>query len=277
MCACFYFNIIIILGIEKAKVFEMKQRIAYDYFNEDFLYPENISISFTAYKAKTQLSLGNLRNAYKLPQNQCGYWKDHNFYNYKNDKLKTKYYRFTKKERQLERSQDDLLGVLVMTGDSVTREFYNSTIKSGLCENVFQSCLLNSHHLYKDYSPKEHNDFDPKRYIKDQFTGLFDNLILSSNKSYLVINFGLHLLGRLSFRDSMKVFQLFLKTLVEMKERIGVHNFPTVIWKTTTPPHLEAIPRSFTFRFLTRPVRINSFLFRDSNLIISENLLLLFF
>ena len=87
--------------------------------------------------------------------------------------------------------------------------------------------------MYKKIDMKlqkgEGHDLDLKEYIEYQIADRFNTLGNETNCFY-VGNFGLHTLMRISFTEIKAAFQLFLRTIKELKKKIGEKDFPTVIY-----------------------------------------------
>ena len=107
----------------------------------------------------------------------------------------------------------------------------------------------------KDAHVYDGKDFNASRFINDiRIDILAENM--RTNKSYLVINFGLHVIMALPFHKAKGLFQSFLKMVRELRNEHGLDEIPRIIWKTTTPPMPEAHEMHIAhLRFLTRQVR----------------------
>lgn len=198
-----------------------------------------------------------------VSENHCGYWKKRDFHVADSEESSAK---STPKSNMKNQSNSLNLHTLMIYGDSMGKRFLESINKTGVCDHFFKSCRLAYIWIYKQKGVKDAHiydgqDFDPNRFLNDIKINLVESS-MRTNKSYFVINFGLHVIMALSFEKAKQLFRSFLVMLDNLKKVYGARNFPHVIWKTTSPPRQEFYQRNVAHvRFLTRPVSIFEFHF----------------
>ena len=154
------------------------------------------------------------------------------------------------------------LNTLWFLGDSVTRALWDSSYTRALCKRVFKKCKQTYIWLYEGEKLGPRNvglKFNISRFLEPLYK-IFLQPEMKSNRSVIVINFGLHVTMTLNFSEYRKLLDTFLKVLDSYRKRGNTTVVPQVVWKTTTLSHKENIKQwNVTHtRFLTNH-RINLF------------------
>lgn len=220
---------------------------------KDFLFDRSSTIEFLVEEIREEPDF-KIEDFRGLPRNKCGYWKSRYFHTI-GDQKKTSSYNLINNYR----TNKTKLGTLLVGGDSVLRNFYHNLKDHGVCKDFFKVCRNHYSWINKRIDQRIkwpiEKELNLTEFIQHQFVEQLTSDLLS-NKSYILINFGLHLILRASFDECKNAFILFIKTLSNLKRDFGDSHFPKIIWKSTSPSRLEVVKPATFFRFMTRPVSI---------------------
>jgi len=137
------------------------------------------------------------------------------------------------------------LDTLIVYGDSLGVRFFGS-IQNTLCRSLFTQCRNVYLWVYikgkYNTDHEEVNLFDNKDFNQDYFINDIKDSFqkLPTNRSVMLINFGLHYVMSFELKKCKELFLIFIKLVTTLKLEKG-NNFPLIIWKTTTPPQLEQL------------------------------------
>ena len=151
-------------------------------------------------------------------------------------------------------------GALIFYGDSMQVRFYKSLVYKSLCKKVFSQCKLVYVWNYKHFPGEDifgiaGKPFNRSQFLAEMRSSLTDRRMRNAHSLFLV-NFGLHTIMTLSFEEAKDLFRHFLATVDAVRKENGGKDFGRIVWKNTTPPHVEhskKINVTHT-RFLTKKV-----------------------
>ena len=151
---------------------------------------------------------------------------------------------------------DQKFETLWIYGDSVSQRWWDSSFRKDVCKQLFKFCFHTYTFTYaeRDFN-KSHIDFglpfNKSRFL-DPIRIVLDDPHMKSQRSILVINFGIHLILSLNFTELRDTVDRFAQ-LIEKKRLAGEDAFPRVIWRTTTStiPETRHLRNTFSARFLT--------------------------
>ena len=145
---------------------------------------------------------------------------------------------------------------LWLVGDSQARRWFNSQSCKDLCKMMFQICkrTISYTYLFEKIDHKKNNigrEFNFTRFF-EPIKEIFDSEMIT-NKSVVIVNFGLHLVMSLNFSQCQRVVDDFADMITTLRNKKGLNNMPYVIWKTSTFTALEegSFRDSTHSRFLT--------------------------
>ncbi|XP_057301004.1 uncharacterized protein LOC130635633 [Hydractinia symbiolongicarpus] len=149
-----------------------------------------------------------------------------------------------------QRNVTERRNTLWVYGDSVGMRFFKYLKNNHSICHYFNQCEYTYAWVYPndmDLSKNAHKDFNETITLA-RFESILTNKKMASNRSTLLINFGLHVMMELSFHEACQLFLNFIK----LKNKLGKkQEMPKIIWKTTTPVHDKRKNMDAT-RFLTK-------------------------
>lgn len=164
-------------------------------------------------------------------------------------------------ENPVDYSSKEKLETLWFLGDSLTYRMWDSSFSRVLCKQAFKRCKKTYTWVYElgkqGESKKPINaglKFNQTRFFQPLHS-ILNSSDMKSNRSVVLINFGLHLLKSLNFSEYQEILEKFVTILDQYKRKENNAGIPTFIWKTTTLTHKENTKRwNIThMRFLTNP------------------------
>ena len=150
---------------------------------------------------------------------------------------------------------DKSFDTLWVYGDSLSHRWWGSPFGIDICKRLFKYC---NHTYTYTYAKREFNtshisfgfSFNISRFFNPIEIAL-DDAHMQSERSVLLINFGIHLILSLNFTELKNVVDKFAE-LIEVK-RSSERTLPRIVWKTTTGafPEINDLPNKLSARFLT--------------------------
>lgn len=141
------------------------------------------------------------------------------------------------------------LDTLWFLGDSVTYRLWDSSYTRVLCRQAFKNCKKTYTWVYeigKSGEKKRPNNvglaFNKTKFFAPLYA-IFNQPDMKSNRSVVVINFGLHIIMTLNFSDYKILIKDFIKVLDHYRALENQTSVPQIIWKTTTMSHKENTER----------------------------------
>ena len=146
------------------------------------------------------------------------------------------------------------LDTLWFLGDSIIYRLWNSSLTRVLCRKAFKSCKKTYTWVYEvgknvcKRGPRNFGlKFNQSRFLLP-LIAIFAKPEMKSNRSVLVINFGLHIVMTLRFSEYKSLMDAFIERLGFYREQENRSVVPQILWKTTTLSHKE----NTKHRYLTR-------------------------
>jgi len=144
------------------------------------------------------------------------------------------------------KNKNKSLDTLLIYGDSLSMYFYHSIKKKDICKDLFKTCKNVHTWIYaRGRYPQDQTQYmtniiyDDKDFNEtiffDGITHALKDLSLHSNKSVVLINFGLHIIKCLQYERMKNLFIQFLDYIDEFKRTLGT-SAPLFIWKSVTQP-----------------------------------------
>ena len=141
------------------------------------------------------------------------------------------------------------LDTLWFLGDSVTYRLWDSSYTRVLCRQAFKKCKKTYTWVYeigKSGEKKRPNNvglaFNKTKFF-EPLHAIFNQPDMKSNRSVVIVNFGLHIIMSLNFSDYKILIKDFIKVLDQYKRLKNQTSVPQIIWKTTTMSHKENTER----------------------------------
>ena len=164
--------------------------------------------------------------------NPNGFWKN-----------KKTFVNFRQCTQQPYTRHNGYLDTLLIFGDSLGRNFYNSINKSSMCKTLFKKCKLiytwaYVRFKYFNYTEEllyDNEDFNETLFLRGISESIMQDRDMKSKNSGVVFNFGLDIVRSLSLTKSMKLFDKLVKLLKAIQVTLK-EDAPYFIWKTTTSP-----------------------------------------
>ena len=145
----------------------------------------------------------------------------------------------------VEYSHNAKLETLWFLGDSLTYRFWDSSYTRVLCRTVFKNCKYTYTWVYKIDSGEGRKEpinvglkFNQTRFF-EPLHSILNRTSMKSNRSVVVINFGLHLVMSLNFSQYKNVIEEFVGIVEQYRSKQKNDTIPQFIWKTTTLSHKE--------------------------------------
>jgi len=137
------------------------------------------------------------------------------------------------------KNKNKSLDTLLVYGDSLSMYFFDSIKRKSICKDLFKTCKKLRTWIYaRDRYPQK-NIYDDKDFNEtiffDGVTHALKNISMHSNKSVVLINFGIHIIKCLQLQRMKNLFLLFLAYIDELKRKLG-SAAPLFIWKSITQP-----------------------------------------
>ncbi|XP_057302703.1 uncharacterized protein LOC130636872 [Hydractinia symbiolongicarpus] len=189
-------------------------------------------------KIRTRVNMNDLACTYINPRH--GYWKLSGG--------KEEYIAKMKPIKQ--RNVTENRNTLWVYGDSVGMRFFKYLKTNHSICRYFNHCENTYAWIYPifpDLIKNGHKDFN-ETITLTRFESILTNIKMASNRSILLINFGLHVMMDLSFHEASQLFLNFIKLKNKLKK---TQEMPKIIWKTTTPV-LDKKKYMDANRFLTK-------------------------
>ena len=151
---------------------------------------------------------------------------------------------------------DDLkYDTLWIYGDSVSHGWWGSSFRIDICKRIFKFCTHTYTFTYpeRNYNMSQINfglPFNKSRFL-DPIGAVLDDPRMKTERSVLVINFGIHLILSLNFTELRDTVDKFAHLMEQKKADQQI--LPRVIWRTTTStiPEAKFLRITLTGRFLT--------------------------
>eukprot|EP00794_Sanderia_malayensis_P016170 gene16170-17793_t len=141
--------------------------------------------------------------------------------------------------------EKEKLETLWFYGDSITYRLWDSAYTRALCRQVFKNCMNTYTWIYplasdpdKYVSIYEGKKFNYTKFF-DPIREMFEQASMKTNRSVVLINFGLHITMTIQFDEYKRVLDYFIRMIKTLKERRQATRLPHIIWKTTTMSHKE--------------------------------------
>ena len=146
-------------------------------------------------------------------------------------------------------SDKERLETLWFIGDSVTYRLWDSSYTRVLCKQAFKRCKKTYMWVY------ELGEFGEKHEpinvgLKFNYTRFFASLHsiltnsdMKSNRSVILINYGLHLIMSMNFSEYRDLLDTFVAILDQYRQLKNQSSIPQFLWKTTTLSHKENTKR----------------------------------
>ena len=156
-------------------------------------------------------------------------------------------------------STKEKLETLWFLGDSLTYRLWDSSYTRVLCRKAFKECKKTYMWVYDVGTYGEHKTpnnvglaFNFTRFF-EPLNSILNKAEMKSNRSVIIINFGLHLVMSLNFSEYRSLINQFATTVSQHRLRSNRSGIPQFIWKTTTLSHKENTKRwnMTQARFLT--------------------------
>ena len=120
------------------------------------------------------------------------------------------------------------LTTLLIFGDSVGKYSYESIIKTSVRSIFFKKCKLvytSAYIKFKYFNHTEEEKYDNKDFNESLFLrGVSESILLDgdmrSENSWVVFNFGLHMVRSFSMERSMRLFEKFLSILKDIQTNL---------------------------------------------------------
>ena len=140
-------------------------------------------------------------------------------------------------------------------GDSLSQRWWGSPFRIDICKRLFKYCTHSYTFTYaeRDYNTSHINfglPFNKSRFLNPIEIAL-DDAHIQSERSVLLINFGIHLILSLNFTELKDTVDKFAE-LIEVKRR-SKNTMPRIVWRTTTStfPEMKNLRNTLSARFLT--------------------------
>ncbi|XP_065068898.1 uncharacterized protein LOC135694137 [Rhopilema esculentum] len=137
------------------------------------------------------------------------------------------------------------LETLWFLGDSLTYRFWDSSYTRVLCRQAFKKCSKTYTWVYKIDNRGEPRkpinvglQFNQTRFF-EPLRDILSKPEMQTNRSVLVINFGLHIITSLNFSVYQNLLDEFVHILDLNRSQRNHSSSPRIIWKTTTLTHIE--------------------------------------
>ena len=166
------------------------------------------------------------------------------------------------KQKQRIKRRTNERGHLLVYGDSVSVFFAQSlTSRRSVCGSVFKSCRFIYNWIYQVKNSsiartlRDNYDFNVQR-ILGEFKSTVNDSSFNSERSIVIVNFGLHFVESTNFSNYQRLVEDFAKVVTERDNKGERKIKGKVIWKTTTAINKERAdhPHLHWRRFLTNYV-----------------------
>ena len=187
-------------------------------------------------------------------KNECGLvWESLGRWKYLNGRYH--WLRSQPMDKQRPRRNSKKFHTLWIYGDSISQRWWDSRFRRVLCRHLFKFCT----HTYTfTYAQRNFNksqiDFGHP-FNKSRFLNPINKVLtdprMKTERSTLVINFGIHLILNLNFTDLKDTVDKFAE-LIESKQK-AKQPLPKIIWRSTTStiPEAKKLRNTVSARFLT--------------------------
>lgn len=141
------------------------------------------------------------------------------------------------------------LETLWFLGDSLSYRLWDSSYTRVLCRQAFKNCKKTYTWVYELKNNEEKkgpvnvgDKFNKTRFF-EPLHSLLDKADMKSNRSVVVINFGLHLVMTLNFSEYRDLLETFATIIDQYRGKEDKSSVPQFIWKTTSLSHKENTAR----------------------------------
>ena len=156
-------------------------------------------------------------------------------------------------------SSKEKLQTLWFLGDSLTYRLWDSSYTRVLCRKAFKNCKKTYIWVYEIGNGGESKvpinvgiEFNYTRFF-EPLHSILNSADMKSNRSVVIINYGLHLVMSLNFSEYRNLIDKFIAIVDHYRLQQNESSVPQFVWKTTTMSHKENTERwnMTQARFLT--------------------------